>query len=81
MGPAAGPITSYFGYRYHPILHFTRFHAGLEDIEIVRLPSAWCGRGKDAHLPWQVLVARSAFAVEEKQGSASVVTEGKESKP
>jgi murein DD-endopeptidase MepM/ murein hydrolase activator NlpD len=28
--PANGPITSYFGYRYHPILHFTRFHAGLD---------------------------------------------------
>jgi murein DD-endopeptidase MepM/ murein hydrolase activator NlpD len=28
--PAIGPITSYFGYRYHPILHFTRFHAGLD---------------------------------------------------
>ena len=26
--PVNGPITSYFGYRYHPILHFTRFHAG-----------------------------------------------------
>ena len=33
--------------------------AGLDDIEVTRLPSAWCGRGKDAHLPWQVLVARS----------------------
>ena len=33
--------------------------AGLDDIEVIRLPSAWCGRGKDAHLPWQVLVARS----------------------
>jgi murein DD-endopeptidase MepM/ murein hydrolase activator NlpD len=30
MLPANGPITSYFGYRYHPILHFTRFHAGLD---------------------------------------------------
>jgi murein DD-endopeptidase MepM/ murein hydrolase activator NlpD len=30
MMPAAGPITSYFGYRYHPILHFTRFHAGID---------------------------------------------------
>jgi murein DD-endopeptidase MepM/ murein hydrolase activator NlpD len=30
MMPAAGPITSYFGYRYHPILHFTRFHAGVD---------------------------------------------------
>ena len=28
--PAQGPITSYFGYRYHPILHFTRFHAGVD---------------------------------------------------
>jgi murein DD-endopeptidase MepM/ murein hydrolase activator NlpD len=30
MMPARGPITSYFGYRYHPILHFTRFHAGVD---------------------------------------------------
>ena len=28
--PASGPVTSYFGYRYHPILHFTRFHAGVD---------------------------------------------------
>jgi murein DD-endopeptidase MepM/ murein hydrolase activator NlpD len=28
--PVNGRITSTFGYRYHPILHFTRFHAGVD---------------------------------------------------
>ena len=28
--PVDGHVTSYFGYRYHPILHFMRFHAGLD---------------------------------------------------
>ena len=28
--PVAGRITSNFGYRYHPILHFRRLHAGID---------------------------------------------------
>jgi murein DD-endopeptidase MepM/ murein hydrolase activator NlpD len=30
MAPAAGRITSGFGYRVHPILRFSRFHAGID---------------------------------------------------
>lgn len=30
MAPVNGHITSGFGMRYHPILHYTRFHAGLD---------------------------------------------------
>jgi ArsR family transcriptional regulator len=32
--------------------------AGLVDVEIVKLPAAWCGKGKDSHLPWQVMIGR-----------------------
>ncbi|MEO6421065.1 MAG: metalloregulator ArsR/SmtB family transcription factor [Polyangiaceae bacterium] len=32
--------------------------AGLEGAEVSPLPSALIGRGPDAHLPWQVLIAR-----------------------
>jgi DNA-binding transcriptional ArsR family regulator len=47
----------WLGFEPSELLRFAR-EAGLVDPEVVRLPSAWCGRGKDAHLPWQVLVAR-----------------------
>lgn len=30
MAPVAGRITSSFGVRYHPILHFARLHAGID---------------------------------------------------
>lgn len=30
MAPVSGRITSGFGMRFHPILHYTRFHAGLD---------------------------------------------------
>lgn len=46
--------------------------AGLVDSEVIRLPSAWCGRGKDAHLPWQVLVARSGTAPTAKPSGTSL---------
>lgn len=31
---------------------------GLDDVVVERLPPAWCGRGKDSHLPWQIMVGR-----------------------
>jgi ArsR family transcriptional regulator len=32
--------------------------AGFEDARVASIPSALCGRGPDAHLPWQAMVAR-----------------------
>ena len=32
--------------------------AGLEDADVITIPAAWCGKGKDSHLPWQVMVSR-----------------------
>lgn len=47
----------WLGFEAAELRRFAR-EAGLEGAEVIRLPSAWCGRGKDAHLPWQVLVGR-----------------------
>lgn len=41
--------------------------AGLSAPTVSPLPSAWCGRGKDSHLPWQVLVARKGNGRTEKK--------------
>ena len=47
----------WLGFDGAELLRFAR-EAGLEDAEVIKLPSAWCGKGKDAHLPWQVMVSR-----------------------
>jgi murein DD-endopeptidase MepM/ murein hydrolase activator NlpD len=50
--PAMGPITSYFGYRYHPILHFTRFHAGVDIGASWGSPIVAAGDGQVAAAGW-----------------------------
>ena len=36
--------------------------AGFEDARVAPIPGALCGRGPDAHLPWQAMVARMGDA-------------------
>lgn len=48
----------WLGFEPAELRRFAR-EAGLEDPEVSPLPRAWCGRGRDGHLPWQVLVARA----------------------
>jgi murein DD-endopeptidase MepM/ murein hydrolase activator NlpD len=52
MMPVAGHITSYFGYRYHPILHFTRFHAGLDIGASWGSPIVAAGDGRIVSAGW-----------------------------
>jgi DNA-binding transcriptional ArsR family regulator len=47
----------WLGFEGAELLRFAR-DAKLEDAEVIKLPAAWCGKGKDAHLPWQVMVSR-----------------------
>jgi DNA-binding transcriptional ArsR family regulator len=47
----------WLGFESEELRRFAR-EAGLVDIDVIRLPSAWCGKGKDAHLPWQVLIGK-----------------------
>jgi DNA-binding transcriptional ArsR family regulator len=47
----------WLGFEGAELLRFAR-EAGLDAAEVIKLPAAWCGKGKDAHLPWQVMVSR-----------------------
>lgn len=47
----------WLGFEAEELRRFAR-EAGLVDIDVIRLPAAWCGKGKDGHLPWQVLIGR-----------------------
>lgn len=49
----------WLGFEPAELRRFAR-EAGLEGAHVTRLPAAFCGKGKDSHLPWQVMVARRA---------------------
>lgn len=47
----------WLGFDASELKRFAR-DAELDDADVIRIPAAWCGKGKDSHLPWQVMVAR-----------------------
>lgn len=47
----------WLGFESSELKRFAR-EAQLDDADVIKIPAAWCGKGKDAHLPWQVMVAR-----------------------
>jgi SAM-dependent methyltransferase len=46
----------WLGFEAAELKRFAR-EAGLEDADVITIPAAWCGKGKDSHLPWQVMVS------------------------
>jgi ArsR family transcriptional regulator len=51
--------------------------AGLTEAKVLRIPAAWCGKGKDSHLPWQVMVARKEVACMSTRHELSKVVQRK----
>jgi murein DD-endopeptidase MepM/ murein hydrolase activator NlpD len=79
--PVAGHITSYFGYRYHPILHFTRFHAGLDIGASWGSPIVAAGDGQVVGAGWaggygrQVRIAHAGGLVSSYSHMSQIVAE------
>jgi DNA-binding transcriptional ArsR family regulator len=45
-----------------PELRSLATEAGFDEVRVAPIPGALCGRGPDAHLPWQAMVARAKGA-------------------
>jgi DNA-binding transcriptional ArsR family regulator/SAM-dependent methyltransferase len=51
--------------------------AGLVDVRVTSIPAPLCGDGPDAHLPWQVMVARKPDNASAKGGNRTATDKGK----
>ncbi len=56
---------AWLGFEAAELERFARA-AGLDDARVTKIPASFCGDGTDAHLPWQVLVARKPGNAKEK---------------